>query len=737
MSTDASGQRPLRPLLPARSSPAPKLKALNNVRLPKRRPVVAAACEACRKRKSKCSGTRPKCSLCIQRASECVYSAGLEETRLQAMKRKYEELVNEQYRNLPLQQLFGQIKSMAMEEAIEMFRKIQAGDPIETLTNEIQPSDLLQLRKNESASYEEFYRLLQSRPEQDLGRILHLVRSGCDVEATLRYVREADLLLQISLKPEHRYRYEFPYNPKWPDYLRQGDNPYLTTPLYQSTELTGPSSPSFNDRSIFHVPYHGATLIEPLLTDVKISKWTNVTSDEALLTYLLELYLLHAYPFFTFFTKDLFLRDLKIGQTQFCSSLLVHAVLASATHYHPLLESRNKPWDTQSLSYRFFAETKRLWELEMGESKLTTLQAALVMNSIYNMDGLDQIGNVYLVQAAKIAHNLNLFSPTASEHTEMAKARQFTAWGLFSWQSTIHFHYCMPPLFEHPPDIELPDPSINPSVYDEIFVKYPQSDALDPVSFPWTFFWTAKFRIILNNLGRDLFYHRKVLSIKQATRYYHRLMQWFQGLPVCLQPSNLTLPHHLQLHIHVQYVIMLLFQPFVAKNLGDTCIPMLSGPERSIKQILQEAKGRFETILRVYYLRHSFVSYAPVMLQYLSVFGFVSTEDVKEAKSPSAAEDARSSLILATHGLESQARGAHLTNTVFRLIYKNLPNDVANTACKYFSLKTTEPGGQIQPSLIRSSYPVHMVRIDSDAEEIRLNNHLRQLQVSDSEALQK
>ena len=33
----------------------------------------------------------------------------------------------------------------------------------------------------------------------------------------------------------------------------------------------------------------------------------------------------------------------------------------------------------------------------MGENKLTSLQAALVMNVVYNMDGLDQVGNVYML----------------------------------------------------------------------------------------------------------------------------------------------------------------------------------------------------------------------------------------------------------------------------------------------------------------------------------------------------
>ncbi|KAM0189320.1 hypothetical protein ACHAPI_010086 [Fusarium lateritium] len=326
---------------------------------------------------------------------------------------------------------------MPQEETIDMIHKIQDGHTIEELLCQTGgTSSQLHPVPNDDSVYEDFYHLLHSRPEEDFDRILRLVKSGYDVRATLRHIQEADLLLQISLKPEHRRRFDLPYNPKWPEFLRQEGNPYLGVPLHEPNQLARSFTSGAESHSIFNVPFHGVTLIEPRLTDARISKWTTITSDETLLINLMEYYFLHGYTYLTFFQKDLFLKDLKSGQNQFCSSLLVHAVLASATHYHPLIQGRNKPWDTQSLSYRFFAEAKRLWELEMGRSKLTTLQAALVMNSIYNMDGLDQIGNVFLVEAAKIAHNLDLFIPSEGhQRSEMDVARQFTAWCLFSWQS--------------------------------------------------------------------------------------------------------------------------------------------------------------------------------------------------------------------------------------------------------------------------------------------------------------
>ena len=151
---------------------------------------------------------------------------------------------------------------------------------------------------------------------------------------------------------------------------------------------------------------------QPGLTEARLSKWTTITTDELLLTQLLEPYLLHNNPFFTFFQADIFLVDLEIGKKQFCSSPLVNAVLASATHSRPSTPGRNGPWNTQGFLLQVLPVALRLWELENGECKLTTLQAALIANSIYNLDGLDQIGNIYMIQAAKMVRNLNLpYSP--------------------------------------------------------------------------------------------------------------------------------------------------------------------------------------------------------------------------------------------------------------------------------------------------------------------------------------
>ena len=90
---------------------------------------------------------------------------------------------------------------------------------------------------------------------------------------------------------------------------------------------------------------------------------------------------------------------------------------------------------------------------------------------------------------------------------------------------------------------------------------------------------------------------------------------------------------------------MLLLEPFVACEKDNTSIALLEGMAKSIRALVHEATIRFETLVRAYYLHHSFNTYAPVMVQFLSVLGFLSAQ--KAVTNPS---EHQSSMTLATLG---------------------------------------------------------------------------------------
>jgi len=176
--------------------------------------------------------------------------------------------------------------------------------------------------------------VLQSSREEDAYEILRRIRAGADVETLLRHIKDGDLLLQLSLVPESRFRYEFPYIKDMPSFLLRTDNPYLDSLIYECTlvdsaTMEQPAKP-MDAQSPYLKPYHAAEIIDLRLDSVKPSTWTSISSNDGLMQKLLHAYFLYEYQWFTYFNKDLFLQDMVAGLHRFCSPLLVNALLAVA-----------------------------------------------------------------------------------------------------------------------------------------------------------------------------------------------------------------------------------------------------------------------------------------------------------------------------------------------------------------------------------------------------------------------
>jgi hypothetical protein len=194
--------------------------------------------------------------------------------------------------------------------------------------------------------------VLQTRSDKEAGEVFRRIRRGTDAGSILRHVNYGDVLVQLALKPEARYRYEFPYLPDMPPFLRQLDNPYLDSEVYEYA-LRGAPDPSQHpghqqqhkrglladtgsstdsvygagQRDPYLKPYLSATVVNPCLDSVKPSNWTTVSDDDCLMRKLLHDYFLFEYDWFTFFHKDYFVEDMGSGNRRFCSPLLVNAVL--------------------------------------------------------------------------------------------------------------------------------------------------------------------------------------------------------------------------------------------------------------------------------------------------------------------------------------------------------------------------------------------------------------------------
>ena len=106
-------------------------------------------------------------------------------------------------------------------------------------------------------------------------------------------------------------------------------------------------------------------------------------------------------------------------------------------HGYASFANRAEFWNPRTLGYQFLAEARRLWDLEVGNTQITTIQAAVALSLTHDAAGNDKVGAVYLQQAINAAHQMQLFSSTVLEPVDasMQNVRAITAWGLFGIQA--------------------------------------------------------------------------------------------------------------------------------------------------------------------------------------------------------------------------------------------------------------------------------------------------------------
>ncbi|KAI1844183.1 hypothetical protein JX265_002956 [Neoarthrinium moseri] len=634
----------LRPLLPATNNSGSRDTADSPPAgsRPAKRAPTKAACEACRRRKSKCSAERPRCTICVERNTICEYSTLPAETHLTAQKRRFNDL---------------QSKCESYESLVDLFR---------------------------------------TRQEDEALGVFQRIRAGVDVEAIVRNIQDGDLLLQLSLRPECRSRYEFPYKRRLPAYLIDNSNsslrnPYLESTLYVKTSVlpshaevpmeVGPQIEGDDGHWVYTTPYHAAELLEPRLSSIDVTRWTAVPASNSVLRTLLEIYFIFEYPSNTYFHKDLFLDDMADGNQRFCSPLLVNAILAAAWHGYYANKTRADFWRPESLGYRFSAEAHRLLHRERDMAKITTAQAMTVMKLTHNSNGTDDLGWPLLHGAIEMAQELDLFSLSRESDAAWQRAAAITSWGIFNLQTRHPAHH-------------LPDPDAAPAFYGEILVKYPAPATAISISHGHVFRAISEYRVILNTVCLEIHSNEaKRIPLEAAFRVRLSLRDWYEGLPGCLEPDNIALPSHLMIH-------------------------------PTPTQVIAQAKGCLETIVRLYYLRHGFESYDPALILYADLLAWSSLRDYLQMKANGSAHaDAMfSTLVLCAKALWDQGKNCIMSEAIFWFLRSSLPGKEEVRLFREVAEVDEEINGISRfISEIRSSWPVGIFsNVKSNVEAVRL-----------------
>ncbi|KAF5570420.1 nitrate assimilation regulatory nirA [Fusarium phyllophilum] len=686
-----------RRLLPAaRPQPAESSTHYQTAPLARKRAPTALACEACRQKKIKCNGARPVCSQCRARKSECVYRA----TPGTDYRDKYEALL------------------------------------------ESHPAAVV-------------YRAIQTRPRPEALEIVRRIQAGVDAETLMRQLSSADLLLQVQLEPETRLRYQFIYSPLMPTYLQTDDNPFMRSLIHEwSTrdDVVSIASPVFTEtdlgsRAQYLRPHHAATIVDSRLDEIVPSKWTTVAVSDDKMRELIRAYFLQEYDWFTFFHKDYFLDDMISGSNTFCSSLLVNAVLAVGCQCRNYVNEPAEYWNPNSLGYKFLEEARRLWIVEVTHNRsLTTLQAALVLNTIVNMFDMDPLSSAFLVRSIEIAHELGLFEPTTYiMNKKLRNSYDLTAWSLFHWQCTLSYQFMTQPLLKTPPKASLPDPDHDPDWYGEIWLKYPSSSTLVPLRTGLVFRAKMSFSIVLNEAMLEiqedstdsyLFQHggKKIIQIAKV------LDTWYKAMPEPLSPTKMVSPSQLKIHLHYCYVIVQLYE--ILAPGGQRQAPSLPIEEEELQKSLSKYRGYFETILRIHYLRHSF-EYGNMMLtRFLAMLAFLSLnkiESLTTSKEPehittgsgldvgdTDPKEARATLLIAQKGLSDQGRGYYLPKTLLRDVLSNMTASDATILQSFITIPPEEPEKMQERKMYMESHcPPDILRIANDPNKQPEGNWIR------------
>ena len=363
--------------------------------------------------------------------------------------------------------------------------------------------------------------------------------------------------------------------------------------------------------------------------DDPITSWTDVVKDPELVMHLLNMYFTWHYTFFTCVPKSLFYRDFLLGKppsdtrrkTEFCTPLLVNAMLALGCHFTSLPGARANPEDSATAGDHFFKEAKRLLmeNDELEKPKLTNVQALALMSVREAGCGREAKGWVYSGMSFRMAFDmgLHLDSDTLAIGTNTdrgldegeADARRITFWGCFL------FDKCWSNYLGRLP--QLPSNLITCPKFD----VFPDEDSSNWAPCTDSGFSTAhlqpsRTRAValqissLCEISSDLikfFYNPgetsdlakpkgKQAELKKLSEIHSRLESWRRDLPKEMEPKEGGLSSVLIMHMFFQILFIHLFRPFLKYNAATSPLPSTISP----RKVCTHAATMISKLLRLY-----------------------------------------------------------------------------------------------------------------------------------------
>ena len=166
------------------------------------------------------------------------------------------------------------------------------------------------------------------------------------------------------------------------------------------------------------------------------ARWFVAPQDAEFVEHLLNLYFCWVHPFYQFFSRDHFIHNMGRGKTDFCSPILVNALLSIACHYSDRSAARAPRGGPNTAGDHFFAEAKQALD-SIDKPSLTTVQALAIMSVREASQGRDSNGYQYAGRAGRMSLEIGLHLSTLGSgmHPAELEVRRITFWGVFNLET--------------------------------------------------------------------------------------------------------------------------------------------------------------------------------------------------------------------------------------------------------------------------------------------------------------
>jgi hypothetical protein len=188
-------------------------------------------------------------------------------------------------------------------------------------------------------------------------------------------------------------------------------------------------------------------------------------------------------------------------------------------------------------------------------------------------------------------------------------------------------------------------------------------------------------------------------------------------------------------------VLINLFEPWMSGPDADITVDS-DGPDSdggpTIRDVGARARARLETLIRLYYLRHSFDSLDVMLIMYLLLLGSISVRVLAPGAGGDGGDGTQrdaSTFLLCAKGLHDQGQNQYLGSLMFNMLSGLVDPKNQALVSDLSRIKAEFCGTEVKPEYVHMEWPVYSW-IDAENQEFgRLLEGVDDLSIGDEESV--